>query len=314
MSQNRANSTAFIETEQYSAFILRNLHDGLLPQHFYRNVTDFGSGSTLNIKTIGSVTVQDVAEDVAVDYTPIESGTVKMTIQNHIGDAWYVTDELKEDGAQVEALMQARSMESARALKEVFETRYLERAASGLTEGAPNPVNGFSHYLVGSGANNTIELAELLSMKVAFDKAHVPLGGRIAIVDPLTAASFAKKIQIQSDITKGLPMEILATGFSRDHEYIMNIYGWHIFTSNRLPKGSFSNGTTTVANGVKNIFMSVADDNTKPVMAAWRRMPSIETERNKDKRRQEFVTSCRFGFGIQRLDTLGVVVTNAAAY
>lgn len=49
MSQNRANSTAFIEAEQYSAFILRNLHDGMLPGVMYRNVTDFGSGTTLNI-------------------------------------------------------------------------------------------------------------------------------------------------------------------------------------------------------------------------------------------------------------------------
>ena len=87
MAQNRANSTAFIETEQYSALILRNLHDGLLPGTFYRNVTDFNSGTTLNIKTVGSVTIQDVAEDVAVDYTPIESGTIKMVIDNYIGDA-----------------------------------------------------------------------------------------------------------------------------------------------------------------------------------------------------------------------------------
>lgn len=49
MSQNRGNSTAFIESEQYSAFILRNLNDGLLPSTFYRNVSDFGSGSTLHI-------------------------------------------------------------------------------------------------------------------------------------------------------------------------------------------------------------------------------------------------------------------------
>ena len=49
LSQNRGNSTAFIEAEQYSAFILRNLQDGLLPGTFYRNVSDFGSGTTLHI-------------------------------------------------------------------------------------------------------------------------------------------------------------------------------------------------------------------------------------------------------------------------
>ena len=313
MSQNRANSTAFIETEQYSAFILRNLHDGLLPGTFYRNVTDFGSGTTLNIKTVGSVTVQDVAEDVAVDYTPIESGTIKMTIDNYMGDAWYVTDDLKEDGAQIDALMTARSMESARAIKEVFETRFLARAVSALTPSNPNAVNGFNHMLVGSGANNTIPINDFIAMRLAFDKANVPAGGRIAIVDPITAASFGKLIQLTGDI-QPWPQSILANGFDRDHTYVTTIHGWTVITSNRLPRGSFSDGTATVANGVANLFMSVADDNTKPVMAAWRRMPSIETERNKDKRRQEFTTSCRFGFGVQRLDTIGVIATNASVY
>ena len=313
MAQNRANSTAFIETEQYSAFILRNLHDGLLPGTFYRNVTDFGSGTTLNIKTVGSVTVQDVAEDVAVDYTPIESGTIKMTIDNYMGDAWYATDDLKEDGAQIDALMTARSMESARAIKEVFETRFLARAVSALTPSNGNPVNGFNHMLVGSGANNTITINDFIAMRLAFDKANVPAGGRIAIVDPITAASFGKLIQLTGDINPW-PQSIMANGFDRDHTYVTTIHGWTVITSNRLPRGSFSDGTTTVANGVANLFMSVADDNTKPVMAAWRRMPSIETERNKDKRRQEFTTSCRFGFGIQRLDTIGVIATNASVY
>ena len=43
------NSRAFIESEVYSQFILRNLHDGLLPQTFWRDVVDFGSGETLHI-------------------------------------------------------------------------------------------------------------------------------------------------------------------------------------------------------------------------------------------------------------------------
>ena len=44
-----SNTRAFIESEQYSSFILLNLHDGLLPETFYRNVSDFGSGDTLHI-------------------------------------------------------------------------------------------------------------------------------------------------------------------------------------------------------------------------------------------------------------------------
>lgn len=90
MSNNRANSQAFIEAEQYSAYILRNLHDGLLPGTYFRNVTDFGSGTTLHIKTIGSVTIQDGAEEVPFEYSPIESGEVTLTITDYVGDAWYV--------------------------------------------------------------------------------------------------------------------------------------------------------------------------------------------------------------------------------
>lgn len=313
MAQNRANSSAFIEDEQYSSFILRNLHDALLPAIFSRNVTDFGSGTVLNIKTVGTVTIQDVAEDVPVDYTPIESGTIQMRIDNYVGDAWYVTDELKEDGAQIEALMTARSMESTRAIQETYETRYLARAVSGMIPGNPNLVNGFPHLMVGSGPNNTLALADLIAMKLAFDKANVPTGGRVAIVDPITAATIESMVTLTSDITDW-PKQIIQGGFARDHRYVTTLYGWTIITSNRLPKGSFSDGTTTVTDGVANVFMSIADDNTKPVMSAWRRMPKIESERNKDKRRQEYVTTARYGFGIQRVDTLAVLVTSASQY
>lgn len=316
MAQNRANSTPFIEAEKYSGFILRNLHDGLLPGSYFRNVTDFGSGTTLHIKSVGTVTIQDGAEDVPFDYTAIESGEVTLTIDNYIGDAYYITDELKEDGDQVEALQSARAVESTRAIQETFETRFLAKANSSQTNGAPNLINGFAHRKVASGvdgssvANYTITLADLIDMKLAFDKANVPVGGRIAIVDSVTAATFAKMVPLSQDVTP-FGQKILENGFDRDHEYLMNLYGWTIITSNRLPRGTFSDGTATVTDGVANIFMSVADDNTKPLMAAWRRMPRVESERNKDLRRDEYVTSARWGFGTQRVDTLGVIITNA---
>lgn len=311
MSQNRANSTAFIEAEQYSAFILRNLHDGMLPGSFYRNVSDFGSGSTLNIKTIGSVTIQDGAEDVPFEYSPIESGTITMSITDYIGDAWYVNDELREDGAQVEALMSGRASESTRAIQETFESRFLKKCATSQTNGAVNAVNGFAHRIASAESNNVIALSHFIKMKLAFDKANVPTAGRIAIVDPVVAATLDGLVSIARDVTP-FGQRILENGFDRDHQFLMNLYGWNIITSNRLHKGSFGDGTTTVADGVANLFMCVADDNTKPVMAAWRRMPRVEGERNKDLRRDEFVTSGRFGFGTQRVDTLGVVITSAS--
>ncbi len=310
MSQNRANSSAFIESEQYSAFILRNLHDGLLPGSFFRNVSDFGSGSTLHIKTIGTVTIQDGAEEVPFEYTPIESGEVTMSITDYVGDAWYVTDELREDGAQVEALMAGRSSESTRAIQETFESRFLAKAQSLQTNASPNSVNGFAHRIASTASGNVLQLADIIKMKLGFDKANVPMAGRVLIVDPVTAATLDGQVSIGRDVTP-FAERILQSGFARDHQFLMNLYGFDIITSNRLPKGTFSDGTTSVSNAVANIAMCVADDNTKPVMAAWRRMPRVEGERNKDLRRDEFVTSARWGFGGQRVDTLGVYITSA---
>jgi len=284
----------------------------MLPGSFFRNVSDFGSGSTLNIKTIGSVTIQDGAEEVPFEYSPIESGTITMTISDYVGDAWYVTDELREDGAQVEALMAGRSSESTRAIQEVFESRFLAKCNSVQTNANANTVNGFAHRIASTAGNNVLQLSDLIKMKLAFDKANVPTSGRIAIVDPVTAATLDGLVSIGKDVTP-FAQRILENGFDRDHQFLMNLYGWNIISSNRLAKGTFSDGTTSVVGGVANVFMCVADDNTKPIMAAWRRMPRVEGERNKDLRRDEFVTSARWGFGGQRVDTLGIYITSATS-
>lgn len=49
MSITTSTNTSFIEAQQYSQFILENMKDGLLPTNFYRDVSEFGNGTTLNI-------------------------------------------------------------------------------------------------------------------------------------------------------------------------------------------------------------------------------------------------------------------------
>lgn len=70
-----------------------------------------------------------------------------------------------------------------------------------------------------------------------------------------------------------------------------------------------TDGTTSITGGVMNMFMCVADDQTKPIMGVWRRQPKSEGERNKDRARDEHVVRCRYGFGVQRMDTMGTLVT-----
>ena len=322
MAITTTTNTSFIEAQQYSQFILENLHDGLLPTNFYRNVSDFGSGTTLNIKTVGTATIQDVTENEDITYNPIETGNVQLQITDHVGDGWYVTDEMRQDGSQIEQLTALRGMEATRAIQEHFETRFLATMNAGQTDDDPNTINGFSHRFLGTGTNETMSEDDLIDMRLAFDKANVPMMGRVAIVDPVVAATFAKASTLTTYLNNGgmlggLSEQLVKEGFDREHQFVTTLHGWQIWTSNRLPTlaaGAGVDGTDSVTNaGVANIFMCVADDGCKPGMVAWRQMPKVESDRNISKRRDEFVQSARWGMGVQRVDTLGVVVTDAAA-
>lgn len=311
--QLTSNTQSFIEAEQYSEFILMNLHDGLLPETFYRNVADFGNGTTLHIKTVGSVTLQEAAEDQPLVYSPIETGEITFAMSDYKGDAWYVTDDLREDGTNIDRLLAERASESTRAIQEVFETALLRTAASvyDATSG-PYLINGFAHKIVSAAANGIFQLSHLIKMRLAFDKANVPAEGRIFICDPVVEATLNGLVTITSNVTP-FGQAILEQGLARGQRFVMSLYGWDIITSNRLySPASANDGTTTLSNPIANLFMCISDDQTKPVMAAWRRMPKAEGERNKDKARDEFVVRCRWGSGVQRMDTLGVLYTHAS--
>jgi len=314
MAHNTGNTTAFIEAQQYSDFILQNLHDGLLPDSLSRDVSDFGEGTTLNVKTVGAATLQEVSEEVPMEYNAIDTGVVQLQITDFVGDAWSISDVLREDGSQIDSLHALRAQESTRALQEYFESQYLAICNSAQTDAAANNINGFAHRIASAETNNVISLAHFNDMKLSFDKANVPQGGRIAIIDPVAEATL-NNLHNATWVSNNQMFEgIINEGFARDHKFVKNIFGWDIWTSNRLAKGDYGDGTTSVTGGVANVFMSVGGDQVKPIMRAWRRMPKVETDRNVQLKRDEFDVTARFGLGAQRVDSLGILVTSATNY
>lgn len=323
--QTSQTSAAFIEAQQYSDFILANLHDGLLPGQFYRNVSDFPSGTTLNIKVVGSATIQDVEEDKAITYSPIDSSTITLAITDYVGDAWYVTDVLRQDGSQIEALMAMRATESTRAVQEDFESKFLRVAGvTSQTASSPNSINGRAHrWIADAAADNThkMGLSDFVHMKLSFDKAQVPQAGRIACVDPVVEATL-NILAANFNVDRNAQFQaLLEEGFVRDHKFMFNLYGWDIYTSNRLPvltaaetiTGPSGISETSAVGDVANVFMCVLDDAVKPIMGAWRQMPKTEGERDMDNARDKFAVRARWGFGRQRSESLGVVITSATA-
>lgn len=327
MTQSTQNTTAFIEAQQYSQFILDNLPDYLLPEGMWRDVSDFGSGTTLNIKTVGAVTLQDAAEDTPLVYTPIDTNTITLSITDYVGDAWKVTDDLREDGSQVDTLMAMRAVESTRALAQHHESRLFAVANAAQTTANVNLINGRPHRWIGGGAGvttRTMSLSDFIAMKLAFDKANVPAGGRIAVVDPIVEASINSLTNLVNVSNNPMFEGIVTEGFARDHKFVKNVFGWDVYTSNHMPvltatqaidASAYGLANTTAQIGdVANVFMSVADDSTKPIMHAWRRAPKTEGWREPELRSDLFQVTSRFGFGAQRVDTLGVILTSGSTY
>jgi len=322
MSQVIDNSSVAIMQEQYSNFIVENLPEIMLPQGFTRNVSEFASGKELLIPTIGTVTLQDAAEGVPLDFRPIDTGRVNLTITEQVGDAWSVSDDLKEDGYLVNQLMAGRAAESARAIAEEFETKFLATCNSVQTSNGSNLVNGAMHRLTASGANRTMGLDDFRYMKYSFDKAKVRQAGRIAIVDPIVEMCLNGLMGTQWVSNNPQFSGIITEGFAQDHKFVANIFGFDIYTSNLLPtvgvEGSLKDwdGTTkaSVAGDVANVFMSVADEQSVPIMHAMRRQPSVSGWRDNEERKDKYQVTTRYGFGAQRLDTLATIITSSTDF
>jgi hypothetical protein len=298
-----------------------------LPEGLYRDVSDFGSGTTLNIKTVGTVTIQDAAEDTPLNFNPIDTGNITLTITDYIGDAWKVSDDLREDGAQIDSLMSMRAMESTRALGENHESRFLAVANAAQTVANVNLVNSRPHRWIGGGSGVTtrvMSMSDLIAMKLAFDKANVPAAGRIAIVDPIVEATLNSLTNIVNVSNNPMFEGIITEGFAKDHKFVRNIFGFDIWTSNFLPlktatealnASSYNLANTSAAIGdVANLFMCVSDDSTKPIMHAWRRAPKTEGWRDNEERADKYQVTSRFGLGAQRVDTLGTILTTTLTY
>lgn len=313
---NRTDSQAFIEAEIYSQFILTNLPDGLLPDVFTRDVSDFGSGTTLNIKQVGAAIVQDVTEGVEIAPQTISTNTVTLNITDYTGNAWFVTDELRQDGSQIDALIANYGIEATYALQLDFETKFLEVCNAGLTAGNANVINGQAHRKIASGSGNVLTLDDIISMKLAFDKAKIPQSGRIAIVDPVVEATLNKLVVVTATNTQTPSLQsVINTGFAENHKFVCNLFGFEFYTSNQTASVlSETIGLNTISDAKACVFMSVANDNVKPIMKAWRKAPSVEGWREQALRRDRFQLTSRFGFGVQRKDGLGVILASASNY
>jgi hypothetical protein len=320
-SNHTGNSSALIKAQVYSEFLLKAIHEGLLPDGFHRDVSDFADGDTLTIPVLGEGVIRDYQEGQAVKYDPIDSGTLTLTITEYVQAGTSISRKLQQDGYKAAELEAMIPSEHLRLIQERYESDMLGQQSK-QTPSQTNSINGFAHRWVAYNGTSVgvINLEDFLYMKLAFDKALLPENGRVAIVDPVVEAALNVHVGSQAFTNNPQFQGLVETGFARSHRFVRNIFGWDIYVSNRLAtvtetiNGGPHNSSRSVTAGKANVFMCVADDMTKPFMGAWRQMPKVDGEFNKDLQQDEYVTTARWGFGLQRPQALGVVLTSATAY
>ncbi len=329
-----ANTQALHRQTLYSGIIQDELTEGFLPEGLARDVSDFPDGTKLLIPTFGEVVIKDVMEDQETPVDAIDTGRIELEISEHKGAGISITDENREDGYYIQQFDAAAPGKMLHGLKEVYETDLLMTGEVGQTQGDPNQINGFAHRWVASGTNKELGLADFSYAKTAFLKAKAPDMGIIAIVDPISELSLNRLSNI-ADVSNNPHFEgIVETGFAKGMKFIKNIFGIDIYMSNRLPRIASETinttinsgiaapeGATGVQAGVKTVtdgyamqFMCVADDMTTPYMSAWRRTPSVTYFRDEPRRRDIYYVTTRYGFGMQRSQTLATCLVSATVY
>jgi hypothetical protein len=204
-----------------------------------------------------------------------------------------------------------------RALDENLETSVFS-LANQQTSGNANAINGADHRFVASGSTNTVlSLNDFAKAKYALDKAQAG-GTRVAIIDPSQEYVFNTLVGAQAFSYNPTFGGIVNGGFVNDvtgMRFIRSIFGFDVYVSNFLPASSEAaastlGGVTVPATPTVNLFMAVGGDLT-PFVGAYRQMPRVEYERNKDLRRDEYVMNARFGLKLYRPECLVSVISKS---
>lgn len=320
---NSANIDALIRSEVWSNQLKDVLTDELMASGYVRWINDFPDGNQLTIPSIGTLDSNDYVEDQAVQYSALDTGEFNFTINKYKSSATYITNKAKQDSFYASELISSFVPKQSRAIREALEVDIFKEGQP--TTGNPagyqvaaslNSINGAAHRFVGSQVVNSVQTLgpqDFARARYSLKKANVPDENLIAIVDPSVEYVINTLTNLTSVQNNPRWEGIINTGIAKGMTFITNIYGFDVYTSQRLPLcGQNQTGTSETinsvasgANAVCNLFFSASPD-VLPYIGAWRQMPKVDGEYNKDFQREEYVTTARYGVKIYRPENLVV--------
>lgn len=322
-----ANMDRLTRSELWSNQLKDVLEDELGAQKWVDWMTEFPDGNTFTIPSVGQATTQDIQEDQAVRYSALDTGEFNFTITEYLGSAHYMTRKALQDSFYAQRVLSSFVPKEARAIGEYIETHILKSvgpnaAQGGQTSASANQVNGFDHRFLGTGTNDTIAVEDFAYAKLALKKANVPLTQLVAIVDPTVAYELETASNLTNFSNNPQWEGIVTTGLTNGMRFVRNIFGFDIWESNYLDTisggesitGSGAHGSQTSSNDLKQCLMFSAAQGYTPIIGAWRQMPIVDSEFNKDLQREEYLTTCRFGVKLYWPENMICVLHDATNY
>ena len=311
------NVSLLTRAEVWSRELKEILRDELMAQTYVRWLQEFPDGDTFKIPSIGQAYVDDYAEDEAVKYRPLDTGQFTFQITEYLSSGTYVTKKAEQDMFYMNELVSRFVPEQERAIMEHVEEAILS-LQSQQTAGNVNTINGGKHRYAGADAGK-IAVQDFARANLSLNLANVSANNRVAIVDPSVAYIIeTSSIIVGSSGFNPMFEGIVSTGIATGMRFVRNVYGFDVYTSQRLPtisaetlvEGDGSNSTSR-AGYVANLFFS-ADASVVPFIGAWRQMPEVDTEYNKDFQRTEFVTTARYGVKLYRPENIVCVLSSTS--
>jgi hypothetical protein len=309
-----------VRTELWSQELKDVLQEQLMGTKYVRMLQGFPDGTQFTIPSIGELPMRETSELTPVVYDTMDTGEFTFTIDRYVEAATYITDKAKQDAYYAQQLIGMFPTKMRRALDENLESSVMSLANT-QTLNNPNSINGAPHRFIASGNTNVnLTFNDFAKAKFALDKAQAH-GARIAIIDPSQeyvmnalagTQGFSDNPKFEGIINEGFVNTVTGMRFVR------NIFGFDVYVSTFLgaPTDTAINADSrgsvnTPASPVSNIFMTVGGDLT-PFVGAYRQMPRVEYERNKDLRRDEYVMNARFGLKLYRPETLVTIISTSA--
>lgn len=305
------NNEHLIRSNLWSTDLKEVLLAELYAQKYIKMITDFPDGTTLNIPSIGQAEVLDYAEGQAVKYEAMDTGNFTFTIDQYKQSGTYITEQMKQDSYVMGELIASFIPKQHRAIAAVMEAKVLGLAPLGQTVANQNQINGIDHRWVAKGTNAVITPQDFAKARTSLQMANVPMTDLVAIVHPSVEFTLSTLTNLTNVQNNPKWEGVVANGMSTGMRFIMNVYGFDVYTSQFLYGTGASetiNSVTVNTTNVCNLFFSATPD-VVPFVGCIRQPPKVDSRYNQDLQREEYVTTCRYGMKLFRPENAVVVMS-----